>query len=199
MDQYCHYIEAIDNNGNVKSNGTVFMIKHGKQSLLLTAAHTLRKYNDFIFPDFHNWHAEYIELHDNRVALYKDNRKPLFQVYPKDNKELLDAVVLPHKGLAGPVDFDYKVGDPVKLCGWRKAPDKTKFILDSKILDVNGWDMRIDLTQHTQLQRSGISGGGVYTERGFVGVYFADDIGKPTAHAVCIKHILGAGRENRTR
>ena len=190
MDQYCHYIETIDANGDVRSNGTVFMVKHRSQTLLLTAAHTLRKYNDFIFPDFSDWHAEYITLHDDRVELYKTRYQPLFTVYRKNHRELLDAVVLPHAGPGGPIDFDYQPGDAVKLCGWRKSPDRTKYILDSEILDVKGWDMRIDLSQHTRLQRGGISGGGVYTERGFVGIYFADDIGKPTAHAVCLKYLL---------
>jgi hypothetical protein len=190
MDQYCHYIETIDANGDVRSNGTVFMVKHRSQTLLLTAAHTLRKYNDFIFPDFPNWHADHIRLHDDRVELYKTRYQPLFTVYRKNHRELLDAIVLPHAGPGGPIDFDYQPGDAVKLCGWRKSPDRTKYILDSEILDVRGWDMRIDLSQHTRLQRGGISGGGVYTERGFVGIYFADDIGKPTAHAVCLKYLL---------
>ena len=190
MHQYCHYIETIDSAGNVKSNGTVFTVEHRNQTLLLTAAHTLRRYNDFIFPDFSNWHAEYITLHGARVDLYENRWQPLFTVYRKNRRELLDAVVLPYIGPAGPIDFDYRVGDAVKLCGWRKAPTPTKFILDSKILDVNGWDMCIDLQQHTQLRRSGLSGGGVYTDRGFVGIYFADDIGKTTAHAVCLRYLL---------
>ena len=193
MDKFCHYIEAIDRNGNVKSNGSVFLVEHAGQSLLLTAAHTLRNYNDFIFPDFHNWHAEYIKLHDNYVRIYSDFRNPLFAVYPKNHRELLDAIVLPHHGPAGPIDYNFKIGDPVKLCGWRKAPDKTKFILDSRILHVNGWDICLDMSLHSSLQRSGISGGGVYTERGFVGIYFADDIGKPTAHAVNISWLMWPG------
>jgi hypothetical protein len=190
MDQYCHYIETKDSSGNIKSNGSVFIVEHNQQSLLLTAAHTLRRYNDFIFPDFPNWHADHITLNEAKVSLYRGRRQPLFRVYLKNHRELLDAAVLPYDAPGGPIDFDYRPGDAVKLCGWRKTPEKTKFILDSEILDVKNWDMRIDLSKHAGLERSGISGGGVYTERGFVGIYFADDIGKPTSHAVCLRYLF---------
>lgn len=190
MDQFCHYVEAIDPHGAVKSNGTVFFVNHRDQSHLLTAAHTLRNYNDFIYPDFHRWHALYVRLNGGYVPLFHGNRNPIFRVYPKDHKELLDAVSMPFSAPAGPIDFDYQVGEPVKLCGWRKQPNPVKFVLDSRILSVTEWDMCIDLTQYSSMQRSGMSGGAVYTERGFVGVYYADDIGKPTSHAVCLKHMF---------
>jgi hypothetical protein len=190
MHQYCHYIETVDSGGNIKSNGTVFVVEHRQKTLLLTAAHTLRKYNDFIYPDFPQWHAEYICLSGQRVNLYKNRYQPLFTVYRKNSRELLDAVVLPYVGAAGPVDFDYRVGEPVKLCGWRKTTQPTQYILDSEIVSVTAWDMCINLAGHAGQERSGLSGGGVYTKRGFVGIYFADDIGRDTAHAVCLKYLL---------
>ena len=193
MDQYCHYISAIDDKNELKSNGSVFLVTYNEQTLLLTAAHTLRKYNDFIFPDFSNWHAEHIELNDSKVPLYNYKSKtriPLFVCFDKDDKELLDAVALPFKGDGGKVDIAPKVGEAIKLCGWRRDPYLKKFILDGTIVAIDDWDITIDLSAYEDMQRGGISGGGVYTSRGFIGVYFADDIGKTTAHAVAITHIL---------
>lgn len=193
MDHYCHYISSIDHNNELKSNGSVFFIEHNRETFLLTAAHTLRRYNDFIFPDFSNWHANHITLDDKSIPLYnvKNNQRiPLFVCFDKDDKELLDVVALPFKHVGGPVDHAPKIGEAIKLCGWRRDPNPKKYILDGTIVDINGWDITIELSKYSGMQRGGLSGGGVYTERGFIGVYYADDIGRDTAHAVSIDYIL---------
>ena len=191
MDQHCYYITAFDQQDRLQSNGSGFLITHNDQTLLLTAAHTLRKYNDFIFPDFDNWHAEYIKLDNSPVKIYADDsRNPLFTTYKKDDQELLDAVALPFDGKGGPVDLNPQVGDRITLCGWRRDPDEQKFVFVGHIVAIKDWDITIMLISHRHQRRDGISGGGIYTKYGFAGVYFADDIGKPTSHAVSIKHML---------
>ena len=193
MDKHCFYIESVSKQNKVMSNGSVFFITHDAKNYLLTAAHTLRTYNDFIFSDFGNWHAEYIKLGNAKIALYntiEQHRVPLFTYFEKDSNELLDAVALPCQQLGGPVDVNAKVNDKIKLCGWRSLSVPTKFILEGTIQAINKWDIVIDLSKHPNMERSGISGGGVYTSQGFVGVYYADDIGKDTAHAVSIKYML---------
>lgn len=191
MDKHCYYITAFDQHNQLQSNGSGFLVTHNNKTLFLTAAHTLRRYNDFIFPDFDNWHAEYIKLNDAPVKIYADNsREPLFTYYKKNDYELLDAVALPFVGEGGPVDLNPQVGDRIKLCGWRRDPDEKKFIFVGHIVAIDGWDITITLVNHGHLRRDGISGGGIYTKYGFAGVYFADDIGKSTSHAVSVKHLL---------
>lgn len=192
MDKHCFYIESVGKQNKVMSNGSVFFITHDAKNYLLTAAHTLRTYNDFIFSDFSNWHAEYIKLGDAKIALYNTthHRVPLFKYFEKDSKELLDVIALPCQQRGGPVDVNAKVNDKINLCGWRSLSVPTKFILEGTIQSIDKWDIVIDLSKHSKMERSGISGGGVYTSQGFVGVYFADDIGKDTAHAVSIKYML---------
>ena len=190
MDKFCHYINSIDKNNISKSNGSIFFINHSQKTYLLTAAHTLRKFNEPIYPDFNNWQAKHLELlNKDRIPLY-NNDLPLFSYFPLNDKELLDAVMIPVTGCSsGQVDYSGgEIGENIKLCGWRRSPDITKFIYDGKIIDKDGWHLLISL--NSIVERNGISGGGVYTDKGFIGVYYADDIDKKFSHAVSINYML---------